>query len=175
MFVEIERSLRVRKFLDWGAVDTRGAAGVVGCMGLPMENLWAELGSIKELWDYPWCVGEDFNVFRFPRERNRGERNHFSGLLQCSLSRPMSGHSPILLDKRGVRTGRTPFRFKNMWLKVWNKEVFGNVAIQKELALKQVGAELPIGEGQGGEFLVKFLDKRQGGEAWRTHKINWFI
>lgn len=45
-----------------------------GCMGLPMENLWAELGSIKELWDYPWCVGEDFNVFRFPRERNRGER-----------------------------------------------------------------------------------------------------
>lgn len=43
-------------------------------MGLPMENLLAELGSIKELWDYPWCVGEDFNVFRFPRERNRGER-----------------------------------------------------------------------------------------------------
>lgn len=29
MFVEIERSLRVRKFLDWGAVDTRGAAGGV--------------------------------------------------------------------------------------------------------------------------------------------------
>ncbi|RVW56166.1 hypothetical protein CK203_080771 [Vitis vinifera] len=108
MFVEIERSLRVRKFLDWGAVDTRGAAGVYG----PTNGEFVGRARV-----YKGVVG----------------------LSLCSLSRPMSGHSPILLDKQGVRTGRTPFRFKNMWLKVWNTEVFGNVAIRKELALKQVG------------------------------------
>lgn len=36
------------------------------------------------------------------------------------------------------------------------------------------GAELPIGEGQGGEFLVKFLDKRQGGEAMEVSHFLFF-
>ena len=38
-------------------------------------------------------------------------------MVQCILSRPVSGHFPILLDGKGVRRWSTPFRFENMWLK----------------------------------------------------------
>ena len=42
---------------------------------------------------------------------------HFQGCIQGVLARPVSDHSPIILDGEGMRRGRTPFRFKNMWLK----------------------------------------------------------
>ncbi|RVW93447.1 hypothetical protein CK203_035061 [Vitis vinifera] len=32
--------------------------------------------------------------------------------------RPVSEHFPILLEGRDLRRGSSPFRFKNMWLKV---------------------------------------------------------
>ena len=45
----------------------------------PVENndreaFWEELGSIKGLWEGPWCVGGDFNEVLFPHERTRGGR-----------------------------------------------------------------------------------------------------
>ena len=45
----------------------------------PVENslrepFWEELGSIKGLWDCPWCVGGNFNEVLFPNERSRGGR-----------------------------------------------------------------------------------------------------
>ena len=34
----------------------------------------ARLGDIRVMWGDPWCIGDDFNVLRFPRERNREGR-----------------------------------------------------------------------------------------------------
>ena len=44
--------------------------------------------------------------------------NHFSGLYQSSLPNPISDRGPILLYSGGIRRGKIPFRFENMWLKV---------------------------------------------------------
>ena len=43
--------------------------------------------------------------------------NHFSGVSQCILPRPVFDHFPFLLDGGGVRRGPIPFHFENMWLK----------------------------------------------------------
>ena len=38
------------------------------------EIFWEELGSIKGLWEDPWCVGGDFNAILYPEERSKGGR-----------------------------------------------------------------------------------------------------
>ncbi|RVW75378.1 Transposon TX1 uncharacterized 149 kDa protein [Vitis vinifera] len=43
--------------------------------------------------------------------------SQFSGVVQSTLSRPMSDHCPILLDMGRMRRGPMPFHFENMWLK----------------------------------------------------------
>ena len=42
---------------------------------------------------------------------------HFRECIQGVLARPVSDHSPIILDGGGMTRGPTPFRFENMWLK----------------------------------------------------------
>ncbi|RVX14550.1 LINE-1 reverse transcriptase-like [Vitis vinifera] len=81
----IIRSIGVGRFLDWGAVDSRGSAGGIvdgftwtftGVYGptkrRERENLWNELGAIHGLWNGPWCVAGDFNAILSPKERSRG-------------------------------------------------------------------------------------------------------
>ncbi|RVW97689.1 Transposon TX1 uncharacterized 149 kDa protein [Vitis vinifera] len=190
------------------------------------EWLWEEIGAIRGLWEDPWCVGGDFNITLFQRERSRQGRissamrrfaqvadelglrdipmqggvftwsggpnnqswarldrflvntswlDQFSSVLQSRLPRPLSDHFPVSLEGGGLRRGPSPFRFENMWLKVegfqdmirrwwweievrgnasyrlatklkeikqklkvWNKEVFGNLGCNKAAALQQV-------------------------------------
>ena len=42
--------------------------------------------------------------------------DHFLGVFQCALPRIVSNHCPISLEGGGVKKGKTPFRFENMWL-----------------------------------------------------------
>ena len=39
-------------------------------IGRLREYFLEELGTIRGLWQDPWCIGGDFNVIRFLRERN---------------------------------------------------------------------------------------------------------
>ena len=42
------------------------------------EYLWEGLEAIRGIWDDPCCIGGDFNVIRFPDERNRGGEGRIS-------------------------------------------------------------------------------------------------
>ena len=44
--------------------------------------------------------------------------SQFSNVIQRTLPRPVFDHCPVLLDNDGIKTGSSPFRFENMWLKV---------------------------------------------------------
>ena len=47
--------------------------GVYGPMERNKSELfWEELGSVKGLWEGPWCIGGDFNMVLSPNERNKG-------------------------------------------------------------------------------------------------------
>ena len=43
--------------------------------------------------------------------------NQFCNVTQSTLPRPVSDHCPVMLDCDGIRSGPSPFRFENMWLK----------------------------------------------------------
>ena len=44
--------------------------------------------------------------------------DHFSAITQFALPRLVSNHSPIVLEVGDFSSGKTPFRFENMWLKI---------------------------------------------------------
>ncbi|RVX14593.1 hypothetical protein CK203_012099 [Vitis vinifera] len=49
--------------------------GVYGLFSkVEREALWDELGAIRGLWEDPWCIGRDFNITLFPRERSSQRR-----------------------------------------------------------------------------------------------------
>ena len=43
--------------------------------------------------------------------------SQFSNVIQSTLPRPVSDHCLVLLDSDGIKSGPSPFRFENMWLK----------------------------------------------------------
>ncbi|RVW29756.1 hypothetical protein CK203_089329 [Vitis vinifera] len=38
------------------------------------DALWEEFGAIRGMWEDPWCLGGDFNITLFPRERSSQRR-----------------------------------------------------------------------------------------------------
>ena len=38
-------------------------------------------------------------------------------MIQSTLPRPVSDHCPVMLGSDGIKSGPTPFRFENIWLK----------------------------------------------------------
>ncbi|RVW95180.1 LINE-1 retrotransposable element ORF2 protein [Vitis vinifera] len=130
------------------------------------EGLWEELGVVRGIWDEPWCLGDlpmQGGVFTWSGGLNnqswaRLDRflvspswlDKFSGVIQRRLPRPVSNHFPILLEGGGLRRGPSPFRGTASYrlaaktkelkqkLKVWNREVFGNLEGNKRAALQQV-------------------------------------
>ncbi|RVW12481.1 hypothetical protein CK203_093456 [Vitis vinifera] len=137
-------SLGVGRFLGWGAVDARGAAGgvVVFWDKRVLELVGLEVGIFSIscrfkncedgfMWFFTGVYGPTMK--RFPSERSRvgrlsGPMRRFSEVLDelalrdmplqgVHSPRPVSDHYPILLDGGGVRRGPIPFRFENMWLK----------------------------------------------------------
>ena len=44
--------------------------------------------------------------------------DHFSAITQSALPRMVFDHNPIVLEARGFSSGKNPFRFENMWLKI---------------------------------------------------------
>ncbi|RVW86319.1 Transposon TX1 uncharacterized 149 kDa protein [Vitis vinifera] len=82
---------------------------------------------------FTWCGGLN------NRSKSRIDRffisedweTHFQGAIQTVLAKPISDHTPILLDGGGMRRGPTPFRFENMWLK---SEGFKEIDLEKQKA-----------------------------------------
>ncbi|RVX20225.1 Transposon TX1 uncharacterized 149 kDa protein [Vitis vinifera] len=145
---QLVNSVGVGRFLNWASVDARGTAGgllliwdnrvLENLEEAKKEDFWEELGAIRGLWEDPWCIGGDFNAVRYPEERRNAPRltadmRRFSEVIgelglrdiplagaisQSALPRLVSDHNPIILEAGGFSSGKSPFRFENMWLKI---------------------------------------------------------
>ena len=85
---------------------------------------------------YTWSSGTDQpTMSRIDRALVTLVReDHFPDVIQRILPRPISNHSPILLEAGGMEKGKSSFRFENIWLKIegfvdrvqswWNRHPF---------------------------------------------------
>ncbi|RVW90107.1 hypothetical protein CK203_035864 [Vitis vinifera] len=73
--------------------------------------------------------------------------DHFSAITQAALPRLISDHSPIVLQAGGFSSGKSPFRSHCIAeklkalkkdLKNWNKEVIGNVSLNRAEAFSRL-------------------------------------
>ncbi|RVX23153.1 hypothetical protein CK203_000909 [Vitis vinifera] len=123
--------------------------------------MWEELGAIRGIWDDPWCLGDDFNVILSQRERNSqgrltGAMRRFAqivdelelhDLLCKGVCLPGVGVGIIRLgldwigvEVRGMVSFKLATKMKELKqkIKVWNREVFGRLEVNKNSALQQV-------------------------------------
>ena len=80
---------------------------------LNLDDLPVEGGS------YTWSSGtEQPTISRIDRALVTPDwEDHLPDVIQRILSRPISDHSPILLEAGGMARGKSLFKFENMWLK----------------------------------------------------------
>ncbi|RVX04974.1 hypothetical protein CK203_019305 [Vitis vinifera] len=121
MSERIVRSLGIGRNLGWVSLDAKGTAGGVLVMwdkkvleGLEFETHHCGGGA------FTWSGGEGGSLkARLDRFLFSGDWEELvSGAMQMLLPKPVSDHWPILLDCGGTRTGKSPFRFENMWLRL---------------------------------------------------------
>ncbi|RVW60901.1 hypothetical protein CK203_049307 [Vitis vinifera] len=168
----IARSIGSGRFLEWKAIPECRKWGdwiFTGVYGLfskmEREALWDELGAIRGLWEDPWCIGGDFNITLFPRERSSQRRMNSAmrkfaeivddlGLMDLPLQGGeftwnggqnnqvgqdwTAGGKELRLGGSGSYKLATKMKEVKQKLKVWNREVFGKLETNKSLALQQV-------------------------------------
>ncbi|KAL6316355.1 hypothetical protein AAG906_017992 [Vitis piasezkii] len=172
MSLQMVKSVGVGRFLNWASMDAKGAAGglILFWDNRVLENLEVESGGIPSLFDLEttlmaslgFSLEWDFNSVRFPEKRRNAPsltaemrrfskvigswEDHFSAITQSTLPHMVFDHSPIVLKAGGFSSGKSPFCFENMWLKIdcfkdlvrswWNgysnKEVVSNVSSNRE-------------------------------------------
>ncbi|XP_077246168.1 uncharacterized protein LOC143886076 [Tasmannia lanceolata] len=75
---------------------------------------WEELDNVRSRWDFPWCVGGDFNEIRW---EFTWWLDLFPGARQIAIEHSVSDHCPVILDPQMESWGPSPFRFEIAWLK----------------------------------------------------------
>ncbi|RVW53859.1 hypothetical protein CK203_099665 [Vitis vinifera] len=77
------------------------------------EALWDELGAIRGLWEDPWCIGGDFNITLFPRERS-SQRRMNSAMRKFAetvddlglMDLPLQGENVLGMGDKTIRSGQ---------------------------------------------------------------------
>uniref|UniRef100_A0A2N9IN68 Endonuclease/exonuclease/phosphatase domain-containing protein n=1 Tax=Fagus sylvatica TaxID=28930 RepID=A0A2N9IN68_FAGSY len=120
------------------------------------NDLWDEVKGIRQQWNHPWCVFGDFNVVRFPSERIdrvlilADWEEHYSDVMQKLLPKPISDHSPILVEREGgyLLSGMASFvmarkmKALNEDLKVWNNQVSKVVGSKRQQLVEEEEEEV---------------------------------
>ncbi|KAL6333022.1 hypothetical protein AAG906_020042 [Vitis piasezkii] len=141
--VGVVRSLGSRRFLDWRALDASGV--FMEFMDLSLKRKGSvcgkRLGRSRPQED-PWCKENNFSYEEICSIVDELGLMDIPRKGSVYLEWGPNNQSWARLDRGWwSRRGPSPFRFENMWLKklkVWNKEVFGNLGCNKAAALQQV-------------------------------------
>ncbi|RVW42952.1 hypothetical protein CK203_076318 [Vitis vinifera] len=188
MSLGVVRSLGVGRFLEWGALDARGAAGgvvvfwdkrVLELMGMEV-GLFSISCRFKNVEDgFRWTFSGVF-----PNERRRGGRvsssmRRFSEVIDELELRDLPLQGGPFTWSGGVRRGPVPFRFENMWLQEEGfKELLGGwwQGVNKKLALDKV--DFWDNQEKGRVLSMEELEARKEAkgnfEKWvLMEKISW--
>ncbi|RVW50024.1 Retrovirus-related Pol polyprotein from transposon RE1 [Vitis vinifera] len=159
----VVRSLGSGRWSNWTVLDALGTAGgILVCWDKRslevMETetgivLWEELGAIRGLWEEPWCIGGDFNVILSNKKGGALPLGVGEGITNPGQARQVFGDPAVAryvqvfsggggkgIEARGRASFRLAYKMKvvKQIIKVWNREVFGKVEVNKNSALQQL-------------------------------------